>query len=196
MKPTKDPLTQLSTKVSTSALASFKTEAKKFPTQGDFFTHLLYIYKNPPAASGSKEVIVEKEVIKEVEKEVIKEVLPENLQEFVKKFPSPEEAITALLENFRNPKVETKEVEKEVIKEVEKIVEKEVIREVPHPLTQHQVIFTFLPEVQTQARKVRPFMLHDRILTKKTPHDQIDEFLNHAAKYFIRHKYDHIVNPL
>lgn len=179
-----NPLVQLSTKVPALSLEAFKQESKKFKSQGEFFTHLLTLYQNPPQDGEGKEII------KEVP------TLPESLKEFVEEFNSEEECITALIKNFRNPKVVEKEVEKEVIKEVEKIVEKEVIKEIPVALGENQVVFTFLPEVQKNARKVRPFMLHDRVLTKKTPHEQIDEFLNYAAKYFMRHKYDHVINPL
>jgi|ERR1051325_1083463 hypothetical protein len=133
-----------------------------------------------------KEVQVEKQLTENqflltFTPEIAASVLPA-FSEIVGKYSSPEEAVVALLENFRNPKV----IEKE----------KEVIKEVPVPLTENQVIFTFLPEVKTNSRKCRPFMLHDRIITTKAPDDQMNEFLNHAVKYFLRHKYDHITNPL
>lgn len=236
MTKTTDKLTQLSTKVPTSALEQFKAESKKFKSQGDFFVHLMQIFKNPAKVSGTdskamqaltEELSIERENVNAfreelsrnnillttaneeierlkniapVEKEVIKEVpvelsenqilltfesdrhkeIPSLFLPIVTQFGSPEDACLALLENFRNPKV----------------VEKEVIKEVPVQLGENQVIFTFLPEVQKNARKVRPFMLHDRVLTSTTPDKQIDEFLNHAAKYFMRHKYDHVTNPL
>lgn len=182
MAEIKETLQQLSMKVPKNCLDFFKSEAKKVNlSQGDFFNALIEIYKKSLSSEPiTVEKVVEKEVIKEIE------VLPASLQEILKNFPTADEGIQELIENFHNPK--EKIVEKEIIKEV--------VKETPTPLKENQVVFTFHPEVQRNARKVRPFMLKDQILKSPTPEAQIDEFLNYAAKYFMRHKYDNIINPL
>ncbi len=110
------------------------------------------------------------------------------------------DALHLIIETAKSPQTIEKTIE--VIKEVEKqvpvieIQKEEVIKEVEKALNDNQVIFSFTPEIQAWARKVRPFMRNDGTLKSSDPDDQINEMLNTALKYYFRHKYDQIVNPL
>lgn len=110
------------------------------------------------------------------------------------------DALHHIIETARNPHTITVEKEVQVEKVVEKPViewkEKEVIREVEKELEANQAIFSFTPEVQKIARLIRPFMRKDGTLKSSDPDTQLSELINTAVKYFARHKYDNIINPL
>lgn len=119
----------------------------------------------------------------------------EEWEKFSERFPTRGEAFVALMENFfKEP--QTIEVEKEVIKEVEVIKEIEVTKEVPVILSPDQVIIRFDENTKEYSRKSRPFLKRDGIITSDDPGEALSQMVNRSVNYFLKNKYDHIINPL
>lgn len=123
----------------------------------------------------------------------VTEATKANWEEYSKHFRTKGEAFKALLDNLtREPEI----VEKEVIKEVEIIKEVEVIKEVPVSLKQGEIIIRFDEKTETFSRKSRKYLRRDGVIKSDEPGEALSELVNRSIIYFLKNKYDHIINPL
>jgi hypothetical protein len=116
------------------------------------------------------------------------------LTEVYQKFDGLEQEFNNMVNSLEQKEIELAsitaelETEKANIKNVEVQVEKLV----PVALTGTQFICELPEATAKNVRKCRPFMLKDGIIREGNP----NEIVSVSVEYFLRHKYDHVLDPV